>query len=189
MSNSKSADAESTLKQSGIHEEWVDNYRTPDNEHFYNMAFDFIAKSFGAPQGATVLDAGCGSCAKSKNLADRGFQVLGTDLSEPALEMARKSLMGTKYENSIQLQQQNLTAITLDDNSIDYLVCWGVLMHIPEIDKAIAELSRIVKPGGYIAISEGNMKSLQTRVLRFLKKLLGRERADVYLVPAGIEKW
>ena len=97
MSELKSADAESTLKQSGIHEEWVDNYRTPDNEHFYNMAFDLIAASFAAPQGATVVDAGCGSCAKSKNLADRGFHVLGTDLSESALDMARQSLKGTAF--------------------------------------------------------------------------------------------
>ena len=189
MSEYKSTDAESTLKQSGIHEEWVDNYRTPDNEHFYNMAFDLIAESFGSPTGATVVDAGCGSCAKSKNLADRGFHVVGTDLSESALDMARQSLRGTEYENKIELQQQNLTAITMADNSVDYLVCWGVLMHIPEVDKAVAEISRIIKPGGYVAISEGNMHSLQTRVLRFLKKLLGRERAEVNLVPAGIENW
>lgn len=189
MSEVKSTDAESTLKQSGIHEEWVSNYRTPDNEHFYNMAFDLIAESFAAPPGATVLDAGCGSCAKSRNLVDRGFHVIGTDLSQSALDMARQGLQGTPYQDSIELQQQNLTKITLPDNSIDYLVCWGVLMHIPEVDRAIAELSRIVKPGGRIAISEGNMHSLQSRTLRLLKKLLGRERAEVHRVPAGIENW
>ncbi len=189
MSEPKPLDAENTLKQSGIHEEWVDNYRTPDNEQFYNMAFDLITESFGSPSGATVVDAGCGSCAKSKNLADRGFQVLGTDLSDSALDMARQNLRGTSYENKIELQQQNLTAMTLPDNSVDYLVCWGVLMHIPEVDKAIAELSRIVKTGGYIAISEGNMHSLQARTFRFLKKVLVRERAGVHIVPAGIENW
>lgn len=189
MNQPKASDAESTLKQSGIHEEWVDNYRTPDNEHFYNMAFDFIAKSFGSPKGATVVDAGCGSCAKSKNLADRGFQVLGTDLSESALDMARASLKGTIYEDKIELKQQNLTAMTLDSDSVDYLVCWGVLMHIPDVDKAISELSRVIKPGGYIAISEGNMNSFQSRALRFLKKILGRERAEVHFVAAGVENW
>lgn len=189
MSEVKSTDAESTLKQSGIHEEWVSNYRTPDNEHFYNMAFDLIAESFDAPQGATVVDAGCGSCAKSRNLADRGFHVMGTDLSESALDMARQNLKGTAYEGRIELQQQNLTSISMDDESVDYLVCWGVLMHIPEVEKAIAELSRVMKPGGYIAISEGNMHSLQTRVLRFLKKIMRRERAEVHIVPAGIENW
>ena len=189
MSEPKPIDAECTLKQTGIHEEWISNYRTPDNEHFYSMAFDFIAESFGYPEGATVVDAGCGSCAKSKNLADLGFHVLGTDLSESALDMARESLKGTEYENRIELQQENLTAITMPDRSVRYLVCWGVLMHIPEVGKAIEELSRIMMPGGYIAISEGNMHSLQSRVLRFLKRILGRERADVHLVPSGIENW
>jgi ubiquinone/menaquinone biosynthesis C-methylase UbiE len=189
MSEIKSSYAESTLEQPGIHEEWVSNYRTPDNEHFYNMAFDLIVESFDAPPGATVLDAGCGSCAKSRNLVDRGFHVIGTDLSPSALKMARRGLQGTAYQDRIELQQQNLTAITMPDNSIDYLVCWGVLMHIPRVDKAIAELCRIVKPGGGIAISEGNMHSLKSRSLRLLKKLLGRERAEVYWVPAGIEIW
>lgn len=189
MSEPKSTDAESTLKQSGIHEEWVSNYRTPDNEHFYNMAFDFIRDQFNAPGGSTVVDAGCGSCAKSKNLVDRGFNVIGTDLSQSALDLAQEGLKGTPYENKIELQQQNLTAITMADNSVDYLVCWGVLMHIPEVDKAVAEICRIIKPGGYVAISEGNMHSWQTRTLRFLKKILGRERADVHIVPAGIENW
>lgn len=189
MTNPKPTDAESTLKQSDIHEEWVSNYRTPDNEKFYNMAFDLIANAFNAPAGSTVVDAGCGSCAKSKNLADRGFNVLGTDLSESALEMARNSLKNSPYENKITLLQQNMTDMTLESKSVDYLVCWGVLMHIPQVDKAISELSRIIKPGGYIAISEGNMHSLQSRMLRFIKKILGRERADVNIVPAGVENW
>ncbi|MFC1333606.1 MAG: hypothetical protein G8D81_01375 [gamma proteobacterium symbiont of Clathrolucina costata] len=40
-----------------------------------------------------------------------------------------------------------------------------------------------------MAISEGNMKSVQTRTLRFLKNLLGRERAVVNIENAGIENW
>jgi ubiquinone/menaquinone biosynthesis C-methylase UbiE len=62
-------------------------------------------------------------------------------------------------------------------------------MHIPEVDKAISEISRIVKEGGVLAVSEGNMNSLQTRSIRWLKKLIGREKAVVNVVDAGIENW
>ncbi len=62
-------------------------------------------------------------------------------------------------------------------------------MHIPDVDKAISELSRIVKRGGILAISEGNMHSLQTIAIRLLKKILGREKAVVNIVDAGIENW
>ena len=63
MEKDGSKAAESTLSKRDIHEEWRDNYRTPDNEHFYRMAFTHIASEFNAPAGAQVMDAGCGSCA------------------------------------------------------------------------------------------------------------------------------
>jgi 2-polyprenyl-3-methyl-5-hydroxy-6-metoxy-1,4-benzoquinol methylase len=183
------SDAEKTLQKNSIHDEWVDNYRTPDNEKFYNMAFDFIKDSFKETEGNLVLDAGCGSCAKSKNLVDRGYKVIGTDLSESALELARKNLIGSKYDSEIELKCENLTGLTFENDLFNKVVCWGVMMHIPEVEKAISELSRIVKKGGMLAVSEGNMHSLQTRVLRMLKKILGREKAVINIVPAGIENW
>lgn len=189
MNNQRSSDAESTLSKRDIHEEWRDNYRTPDNEHFYRMAFAHIVDTFDAERGAQIMDAGCGSCAKSRHLVDQGYRVLGTDLSDEALDMARKGLEGTKYESKIELRRENLTQITLANESVDYIVCWGVLMHIPDVALAISELSRILKPGGRIAISEGNRRSWQTRILRFLKKILRRERAEVIDTEAGIENW
>jgi 2-polyprenyl-3-methyl-5-hydroxy-6-metoxy-1,4-benzoquinol methylase len=182
-------DAEKTLKKNAIHNEWVDNYRTPDNEKFYNMAFDFIKESFKNVEGNVVLDAGCGSCAKSKNLVDRGFKVVGTDLSESALGLARKKLSGSIYDEHIELRCENLTDLSFEKDAFNKVVCWGVLMHIPEVDKAISEISRIVKEGGVLAVSEGNMNSLQTRSIRLLKKLIGRERAVVNVAEAGIENW
>ncbi|WP_316365779.1 class I SAM-dependent methyltransferase [Candidatus Thiodiazotropha sp. CDECU1] len=189
MTTQNSNDAEKTLQQNSIHDEWVDNYRTPDNELFYNMAFDFIRDSFEQIDGDQVLDAGCGSCAKSKNLVDRGYQVVGTDLSESALDLARKGLAGSDYDDKIELRCENLTKLTIEDESFSKVLCWGVLMHIPDVDKAISELSRIVKRGGILAISEGNMHSLQTIAIRLLKKILGREKAVVNIVDAGIENW
>ena len=189
MTNNTTDAAESTLQKSKIHEEWVSNYRTSENEKFYDMAFDHIAAVFSAPVGSTVLDAGCGSCAKSKKLVDRGFQVIGTDLSESALALARDSLKGTRYADSIRLEQQNLLGLTYADGSFYYAVCWGVLMHVPEVSKAIEELARIIAPGGLLAISEGNMDSVQSRLLRFIKRLFGLGHAEVVFTAAGVENW
>lgn len=189
MTDKNTDAAESTLQKSKIHEEWVDNYRTPENEKFYAMAFDYIASQFAAPRGATVLDAGCGSCAKSKNLVDRGFQVVGSDLSDSALALARDALKGTRYADSIHLEQQNLLKLTFADGTFKYAVCWGVLMHVPEVDKAIAELSRIMAPGGKLAISEGNKDSAQSRLLRLLKRLFKLGHSEVVHTPAGVENW
>lgn len=189
MTSNTTDAAESTLQKSKIHEEWVSNYRTPENEKFYDMAFDHIAAEFSAPAGETVLDAGCGSCVKSRKLVDRGFLVMGTDLSESALALAHESLKDTRYADDIQLEQQNLLSLTYDDGSFRYAVCWGVLMHVPEVSKAIAELSRIMMPGGLLAVSEGNRDSVQSRLLRFIKRRLGLGHAEIVFTEAGVENW
>ena len=73
---------------SAIHQKWVANYRTPDMQAFYEMAFDMIARHLNAPVDSTILDAGCGTCAKSVLLAARGFRVTASDYSSSALELA-----------------------------------------------------------------------------------------------------
>jgi hypothetical protein len=62
-------------------------------------------------------------------------------------------------------------------------------MHVPEVEKAIAELVRITKEGGIIVISEGNVRSIQAVALRWIKSMLGRQRAEVHGTEAGIELW
>lgn len=189
MTNKATDAAESTLQKSKIHEEWVSNYRTAENDQFYDMAFDHIAAAFSAPAGSIVLDAGCGSCAKSRKLVDRGFQVIGTDLSESALGIAHASLEDTYYADNIQLERQNLLDLTFADGMFRYAVCWGVLMHVPEVSKATAELARVMAPNGLLAISEGNMNSIQSRFFRLLKRLFGLGHAEVIFTEAGVENW
>ena len=62
-------------------------------------------------------------------------------------------------------------------------------MHIPDVEKAVSELARVLKPGGTLVVSEGNMASLEARAVRNLKRLLGREKATVKRTPAGMEYW
>ena len=62
-------------------------------------------------------------------------------------------------------------------------------MHVPEVEAAVAELARVTRAGGTIVISEGNLCSLQAVGLRGLKRLFGKQRAEVRDTPAGIEFW
>ena len=62
-------------------------------------------------------------------------------------------------------------------------------MHVPEVEKAIEELCRVARRGATIVISEGNAWSMEAVGVRWLKRLLGRQRADVRRTPAGIELW
>src|SRR5258706_143370 len=68
------------------------DYRTADNEAFYERAFDEIARVLRPGPGARILDAGCGVGAHSARLARRGFDVQAIDFSANVLDQARANL-------------------------------------------------------------------------------------------------
>ncbi len=184
-----SEDVKATLRDMEVHDGWTTGYRTHENEPFYSLAFDFVASVFGAPEGEPILDAGCGSGTKSAHLAKRGYHVVGVDISERILEVGRTNMDKAGLSDRVKVQLADLLSMPFDDGMFRGVLCWGVLMHVPEVEKAIAELSRVTKPGGIIVVSEGNRYSIQAMGLRWLKRLLKRERAEVRERPSGIELW
>lgn len=189
MSDSNSELVEKLLSKPDIHEQWASGYRTSENESFFEQAFDYIAAVLKPEQGATFLDVGCGSCAHSVRLARRGFHVRAVDFSESALAMAEANIKAKGLEAKIETGRESLLDLSFPDESFDYVLCWGVLMHIPDVERAVSELSRVLKPGGTLVLSEGNMASLEALAVRNLKRVLGREKATVKRTPAGMEYW
>lgn len=189
MINSKSENVEATLQAEDVHLEWEESYRTEKNEKFYEEAFDYVIRVLNPPKGSTFLDVGCGICAHSIRLARRGFCVQATDFSESVLKLAEAQVRSFGLQNKIKLQRENVLSLSFKDESFDYTICWGVLMHIPDIEKAISELARILKRGGILIISEGNMYSLQSITLRLLKLIMRKEKATLRKTPAGLEYW
>src|SRR2546421_3712636 len=174
MTNSKSILVENLLARPEMHRKWEGDYRTRDNESFYEAAFDFIAGLLAPSPGATFLDVGCGSCAHSVRLARHGFNVHAVDFSESALRMAQEYIRSRGLEDRITLGRENLLELSFPDESFDYLLCWGVLMHIPEVGCAISELARVIRPGGSLIISEGNQSSFEARSEEHTSELQSR---------------
>lgn len=189
MMNSDSVLVENLLARPEMHQQWTRDYRTDDNDRFYEQAFDFIVETLKPEPGATVLDAGCGSCAHSVRLARRGFKVHAVDFSQSALDMAQQVVQAKGVHDRITLGRESLLELSFADQSFDYVLCWGVMMHIPEVERAVAELARVLKPGGSLVISEGNKSSLEAVTMRSLKRLLRKEKANVKDTPAGVEYW
>lgn len=189
MEASHRQEVKATLQQMEVHDGWTSGYRTPENEPFYALAFDYLASIYGAPGAEPVLDAGCGSSTKTVHLARHGYPVVAIDISEKILDIARQTVTERGLQERVKHEWQDLTALSYADDAFARVLCWGVLMHVPEVEKAIAELVRVTRPGGTIVVSEGNGRSLQAVALRMLKRVLGRERADVRRTPAGIELW
>lgn len=185
----KSDDVEQFLAKPIIHERWENAYRTAENEAFFDEAFDEIVSVVDAPPVATFVDAGCGSCAHSIRLAKRGFLVRAVDCSESVLAVAHRNLTANSMNGQITIQSGNLLALPFEDDAVDYLLCWGVLMHVPDVEKAVSELGRVLRPGGMCVVSESNMRSFQAMALRGVRWLLRRQKAIVKKTKAGVEHW
>ncbi len=181
---------EETLTKSDIHKEWENNYRNPENEHFMKLAFDYVGNKLGIPNDSSLLlDAGCGSCRHSVRFAQKGFHVMAVDYSEYIIKKAKEVVNAQGLTGNINVQQENLLGLSFEDEKFDYVVVWGVLMHIPDVEKAISELSRVLKKGGKLVISEVNMSSLEIRMTEGIRPFLKNEKIKSKKTHAGIEVW
>jgi 2-polyprenyl-3-methyl-5-hydroxy-6-metoxy-1,4-benzoquinol methylase len=91
-----------TLQSMEVHSVWARQFRSGENNRFFSLAFDYIARAFGPPTGAPVVDAGCGSGTKSLQLARRGYRVEALDFSTAILESARTMAEELGYDSQIR---------------------------------------------------------------------------------------
>ncbi len=89
-----------------------------------------------------VLDVGCGDGQIARALAAQGSKVLGIDPTKLHIDIATKRGGGPVYKLGSAAQ------LPVPDNSQDAVVACLVFEHIDEVDRAIAEVARVLKPGG-----------------------------------------
>ena len=95
------------------------------------------------PPAAVVLDLACGTGDFAVDLAEAGHRPIGIDLSFGMLASAR---------TGAPLVQGDLLALPVADASVDAAVCGFALRNLVELPPFFAELARVVRPGGRIAL-------------------------------------
>ena len=177
-----------TLAKPDLHQKWIAHYRTEDVNRFTADALGIALRRLALPPASRVLDAGCGSGTNSLWLAAQGFAVTGVDFSDFALCMAREQARSARLDGRIDFRSGDLTRLEFNDASFDAVFCIGVLMHVPDIEAALAELVRVVRPGGSLIIAECNASAPETYAFRLYWKL-ARRPVRVAPKPCGIEVW
>ena len=122
-----------------------------------------LAREAGA--GERVLDLGCGAGDFLALLQDRGATQVGVELSERALERARRRAPHAE----LHLVAED-AAIPLAHGSIDLVWCSEVIEHVADVGGLLAEVRRVLRPGGRILLTtpfHGRVKGAALALARF----------------------
>jgi SAM-dependent methyltransferase len=101
----------------------------------------------GIAPGSRVLDVACGTGILSKALAEAGASVTGIDVSDGFLQGARR----LRSDSNITYEIGDIRNMRFADRSFDAAICTLALDVLPETDRVVAEMKRVVRPGGVVA--------------------------------------
>ena len=107
-----------------------------------------------------VLEVGCGPGEASEQIAASGADVEAIDISERMVELTRA--------RGVSARVGDVQELPFEDSTFDAALAAWMLYHVPDVERAIAELARVLRPGGrLVAVTNG------IDHLRELRALLG----------------
>jgi 2-polyprenyl-6-hydroxyphenyl methylase/3-demethylubiquinone-9 3-methyltransferase len=121
--------------------------------------------------GAVLVDAGCGGGLLAPHLAGKGYRHVGVDLRLAGLRQAA--------ERGVAPVNGDVTALPLASGSADVVAAGEILEHVTDLPGTVAELCRVLRPGGLVVLDTVN----DTALSRFVTVTAG-ERLGV--APAGL---
>ena len=171
--------------QADIRRWWTDNPMTYDwsgqiahepgsPEHLAEVERRFLAEAwFAQPLGSKpfsalipfdelagkdVLEIGCGTGVHTRLLAGAGAHVTAVDLTPTAVEFTTRRL--TQAGLVANVLEADAESLPFPDASFDFVWSWGVIHHSSDTDRVLAEIARVLRPGGRLAFMVYHRTSL-----------------------------
>jgi 2-polyprenyl-6-hydroxyphenyl methylase/3-demethylubiquinone-9 3-methyltransferase len=144
--------------------------------------------------GKKVIDVGCGGGILAESMAQRGANVMGIDMGEAPLNVAKLHSL----ESGVNVDYQQINAETLAEEQaaqFDIVTCMEMLEHVPDPSKSIAACTRLAKPGGHVFFStiNRNPKSFLFAIIgaEYILRLLptGTHEYRNFIRPSELESW
>lgn len=107
-------------------------------------------------RGDRLLDIGCGDGAYTIRLADDFNRVDAIDIEADRLALFTERSIGSPAADRITIREMSATKLDYPDNTFDLVTSIEVLEHIEELDQALEEIRRVLKPGGRFAFTTPN---------------------------------
>ena len=124
--------------------------------------------------GMDLLDVGCGPASITADLAERVApgRVVGLDAAAGALEAARATLSERGLSEQVEVTSGDVMALPFEDASFDVVHAHQVLQHLADPVGALAEMRRLTRPGGIVAVRDAVYSAMTW-----------------FPEPAGMEQW
>jgi SAM-dependent methyltransferase len=127
-------------------ERWAAWARRPDHDSYWRETRATFAALL-PPAGRKTLDLGCGEGRVARDLAAAGHDVVGIDISETLVGLARQEDPRGEYLVA------NAAALPFTDDSFDLVVAFNTLMDFDDMPGAVREAARVLEPGGRMCVS------------------------------------
>jgi predicted TPR repeat methyltransferase len=137
---------------SGRYDDWATTYDADLASWSYQAPAVVVGTVLDRlPAAGSVLDVGCGTGLVGRELRARGYdgRLQGLDLSQASLDLARQA-GGYDALEQADLQRR----LPLEDDSVDAVLCVGVMTYLPDVDAAWREFARVTRPGGLFALTQ-----------------------------------
>ena len=124
--------------------------------------------------GMDLLDVGCGPASITADLAERVApgRVIALDAAAGALEAARATLRERGLSEQVEVTSGDVMALPFEDASFDVVHAHQVLQHLADPVGALAEMRRVTRPGGIVAVRDAVYSAMTW-----------------FPEPAGMEQW
>jgi len=156
---------------------------------WFKWVFDVLLK---LPENAGILELGSGHGLLWKENIPRipaGWNIALSDLSPGMLDAAWRNLVVTG--RAFQFKEIDAQSIPFDDETFDAVIANHMLYHVPDRPKAIAEIRRVVKPGGYVfatTVGENHMKQMMEWYARVHVSRMWESFANPFTLENGLEQ-
>lgn len=108
----------------------------------------FLPKEFA--DGKRVLEVGCGMGSHAALLIAAGAGYTGIDLTQPAVDMTKQRL--ELFGLNGEVQRADAEQLPFEAASFDAVWSWGVIHHSASFDRCLAEITRVLRPGGHLML-------------------------------------
>jgi ubiquinone/menaquinone biosynthesis C-methylase UbiE len=162
-----------------VAEEYDAYYDTPVGQRIDQVEQRLVARHLAQLDTGHLLEIGCGTGHWTEYFAGRGFTITALDVSAPMLAVARgKRIRGAVFEYG------DARALGCDDGSQERVAAITSLEFVPDREDALAEIQRVLRPGGWLLIGCLNAASALGR---------SKDQSDIYrdaqfFTPEGLKQ-